>query len=201
MGSLMDKLNERLRSLRLERGLLQVDIAKKLNIKRQSISSWEKGETRPSHANLVTLADFYGVTLDYLNGREGSETFIDDKLTQKFFLAALKAYTEKTDWDVTRLSRATNIRFTIMEKILEGEIVCPEKIKHKIVKVFQVPYDQFLKTGKDILDGKDISTWSALPELPDWLLPCHEKLKYLDKSSQKTIVALVNTLSQYQQHD
>ena len=61
---------ERLKQLRLEKGLTQIELGKKLGIKRNTYSDWENGKTEPRFDNLVKLADFFNVSLDWLFGRE-----------------------------------------------------------------------------------------------------------------------------------
>lgn len=63
-------LSERLKKLRKQQGLYQRDIADKINCSVQAISSYEKGTKQPSRETLNKIADFYGVTTDYLLGRE-----------------------------------------------------------------------------------------------------------------------------------
>ena len=60
---------ERLRELRAEQGVSQVMLAKSLGVSKGIISLWENGLREPTLSNLVALADFFGVTLDYLTGR------------------------------------------------------------------------------------------------------------------------------------
>ena len=47
-------------------GLTQLELAEKFNYSDKSISKWEKGESMPSVEVLCELAEFYGVSLDYL---------------------------------------------------------------------------------------------------------------------------------------
>lgn len=61
-------LNERIRKLRLAGNLSQVDLAKKLNVTKQSVSNWENDNILPSIEMLVELARTFGVSTDYLLG-------------------------------------------------------------------------------------------------------------------------------------
>ena len=63
-------LNERIRKLRLERNWSQVDLAKKLNVTKQSVSNWENDNIQPSIEMLVKLAGTFSVSTDYLLGLE-----------------------------------------------------------------------------------------------------------------------------------
>lgn len=59
--------------LRKGRGITQEEMGKKLNVSRVSYSRWESGESTPSLKDLLFLADFFGVSLDYLVGRKPQE--------------------------------------------------------------------------------------------------------------------------------
>ena len=69
-------LNETIKKLRVAGNYSQVDIAKKLSITKQTVSNWENNNIQPSVDMLVKIADLFGVTTDYLLGRE-SVTKID----------------------------------------------------------------------------------------------------------------------------
>lgn len=58
----------RLKDLREDHDLYQMDVAKLLNISQQQYSKLERGITDITGTQLLTLADFYGVTIDYLLG-------------------------------------------------------------------------------------------------------------------------------------
>ena len=63
-------LQERLADLRNERGLTLSELAEKTQIPTTTLSTYENNDTKEIyHGNLVILADFYGVSLDYLLGR------------------------------------------------------------------------------------------------------------------------------------
>lgn len=66
------KFTERLKELRLEKGLSQEQLSNELNnrITCAAISLWEKGLRTPSLVSCIILADYFGVSLDYLAGRE-----------------------------------------------------------------------------------------------------------------------------------
>lgn len=78
---------DRMKALRVERNLLQAEfgeiIGKKLGIKRISpsaIGSYERNEREPSFDCLLAIADFFGVSLDYLMCRSEERLTVDDYL-------------------------------------------------------------------------------------------------------------------------
>jgi transcriptional regulator with XRE-family HTH domain len=60
---------DRLIELRKEKGLKQNDVAIALGISRPAYSRWEEKTNKPSYPQLIALADFFDVSLDYLLGR------------------------------------------------------------------------------------------------------------------------------------
>lgn len=62
---------ERLFDLRRQAGLSQEELANLLGVTRQAVQKWEAGMSRPDMDNLVSLADYFKVSLDYLvTGKE-----------------------------------------------------------------------------------------------------------------------------------
>ena len=66
----MENFSERLKELRLSRGLTQVELANALNnyISHQAIDFWERGVRDIKLSNVIKLAKFFNVSLDYLAG-------------------------------------------------------------------------------------------------------------------------------------
>ena len=59
----------RLVKLRKELSLTQEEFAQKIGYTRTAISAWEIGRNEPSNADTVKIADFFGVSTDYLLGK------------------------------------------------------------------------------------------------------------------------------------
>ena len=62
------EFSERLKDLRRQAGLTQVEVAGELGISQQSYASWERGVKRPTQENLVKIAQILNVSVDYLVG-------------------------------------------------------------------------------------------------------------------------------------
>lgn len=62
----MMKLHERLRRLRTGKHMTQAEVAERLHVTRQTVSSYESGRTEPDVEKLKCLAEIYGVTLEEL---------------------------------------------------------------------------------------------------------------------------------------
>lgn len=59
-------LSEKLYALRRKSGLSQEQLAEQLHVSRQSISKWELGQAVPESDKLLSLANYFQVSLDYL---------------------------------------------------------------------------------------------------------------------------------------
>lgn len=63
------QFNTRLKKLRKDKKLTQTEVAAALNITVRQYQRYESGEQTTTLDNLIALADFFDVSLDYLCGR------------------------------------------------------------------------------------------------------------------------------------
>ena len=64
----MNIIKNKLRDLREDLDLRQIDVAKATGIDQKTLSNYETGKTNPDSYSLIKLADFYQVSIDYLLG-------------------------------------------------------------------------------------------------------------------------------------
>ena len=62
----MGMLGARIAVLRRQRGMSQAELAAALRISSSAVGMYEQGRREPSAQMLVTMAEFFGVTTDYL---------------------------------------------------------------------------------------------------------------------------------------
>lgn len=73
--------------LRDERGLKDSDVAREASVSKLTFSDWKVGRSKPGIKKLQKIADFFGVTVDYLmTGKEDEQKEKDNTgdLKQKF---------------------------------------------------------------------------------------------------------------------
>ena len=58
--------SEKLKMLRKSKGIIQDELAEKLNVSRQAVTKWESGQAYPDILNLIQISNFFNVTVDYL---------------------------------------------------------------------------------------------------------------------------------------
>ena len=69
----------RIRDLREDRDLRQSDLAEATGIDQRTISNYETEKTFPDSYALIRLADFFGVSIDYLVGRTDRDLYSEKK--------------------------------------------------------------------------------------------------------------------------
>ena len=65
----MAEINFRLKELRRSRKISQLKLALDLNMNQNTVSRYETQEREADYKTLILIADYFGVTLDYLLGR------------------------------------------------------------------------------------------------------------------------------------
>ena len=69
----------RVRELREAKGIQQKELAIDLGVSQPTISDWESGRKVPSAKSTMKLADYFGVSVDFLLGREDDSRREDEK--------------------------------------------------------------------------------------------------------------------------
>ena len=76
-------IQERLWELRKDKGLNLEELSKLTGISKSALGNYEKEDYKEiNHGNLITLADFYGVSIDYLLCRTENREQINTPLTE-----------------------------------------------------------------------------------------------------------------------
>ncbi len=74
---------DKIKILRVEKGITQTELAKLLGITRSSVNAWEMGISVPSTQYIVELADIFKISTDYLLGVETTASMDISGLTQE----------------------------------------------------------------------------------------------------------------------
>ncbi len=77
-------LGQRIQELRFGCGWSQVEVAKRLQVTKQTVSNWENGNIQPSIDMLIRLAHLFRVSTDYLLGMEDVPRLSVDGLSSDF---------------------------------------------------------------------------------------------------------------------
>ena len=65
----MATFSERIKELRKANGLSQEELGRIIGVKKYAVYSYEKGRAYPEMRGFIALAEYFGVSMDYLAGR------------------------------------------------------------------------------------------------------------------------------------
>lgn len=77
----MVDFSQRLKKLRTDKHLTQAQVAKRVGVTASMVSSYETDIRLPSYEVMIRLADLFGVSVDYLLGREEKRLLDISELT------------------------------------------------------------------------------------------------------------------------
>lgn len=118
-------LGDRLKELRKKRKYSQEDLAKIIGINRGTYGQYEIGRRNPDYETLKKLAEFYGVTTDYLLGLEKKEK--EDSIDIKEALKNKRATWGGQELTPEQREILTEFFAIIRDRVKEGRKVSEEK--------------------------------------------------------------------------
>lgn len=59
-------IGERIKNLRAQKDITQIELARKLNVSSGNVGEWEQGKAKPGADALVSLASVFGISIDWL---------------------------------------------------------------------------------------------------------------------------------------
>ena len=72
-------LADQIKRLRMQKKLSQKELGLVFDVIKQTVSSWETGNSKPSHDLLEKMADFFGVTVNEMYGRSDAKSTIEEE--------------------------------------------------------------------------------------------------------------------------
>ncbi len=79
----MKNIKNKIRELREDMDLRQIDVAKATGIDQKTLSNYETGKTNPDSYAIIRLADFFRVSTDYLLGCSNINITTSDDVIEK----------------------------------------------------------------------------------------------------------------------
>lgn len=105
------EFKDRLIKLRKELNLTQEELAQKIGYTRTAISAWEIGRNEPSNADTIKLAEYFGVSTDYLLGKSDirNPEIEEDPLGLAKIGFSMKDYNPPTDKQIEQLAELIKV--------------------------------------------------------------------------------------------
>ena len=77
------KFKDRLKELRIRKGLSQADLANAIELSKSAVSMYERGERYPDQDTLDIICDYFNVDMNYITGKEiGSIYYLDPEAAE-----------------------------------------------------------------------------------------------------------------------
>lgn len=110
--------SERLKDLRMQKGLSQIELAKKIGLSNSTISMYERGEREPDFETLDLIGDFFNVDVNYLLGKEVGSTYYLDPQSAELAKEVSEREELKTLFDAVKDVPKEDIEVVI--RMIEG---------------------------------------------------------------------------------
>lgn len=133
------RLGDKLKRLRENKGLMQRDVCLALKIEQSTLANYENNRRIPALDVLITLADYYGTSLDYLAGRIDESPFPFSLL-----LKQLREYHGLTQY---QLGQKLNISTSAIGMYEQGRRLPDIPMLMKIASYFGTSLDYLLSNS------------------------------------------------------
>lgn len=134
----MAVIHQRIKKERLRKGITQPELAKIMNISKQTVSNWENGKRTPDIDVLKKLCNFFNVSIDYLSGNT-------DNRNPKYNLPC-----ETSDSDLNNSNKENILKFSNMvEQRLKEEGLYKENMSFEEKNKLANKILNFLKLLQD----------------------------------------------------
>lgn len=131
----------RIKELRVAAGIEQKTLALDLHVAQPTISEWESGKKMPSSRSSERLADYFGVSIDYLLGRD----LVTDKAACTLsFSVRLKHLRERSELSRNDLAEALGITPNAVSAFENGNRAPTVEFIAKVATYFDVTTDYLL---------------------------------------------------------
>lgn len=136
-------INMNLKNLRLHHKLTQEVVAHEINVSRQVIAKWEKGESTPDLGHCQALAKLYNVTLDNLVNFDGENPNLVVPPKGKHFFGVTKMgergqiVVPKKARDVFRIKPGDSL--IILGDEERGLAIVPEQMMNEFLNLVKTP--------------------------------------------------------------
>ncbi|NLC77487.1 MAG: helix-turn-helix transcriptional regulator [Clostridia bacterium] len=92
------ELGQRLKRLRMQKGMTQEQLAEVIGISRSALSMYELNQREPDLSTLIAIADYFSVSTDYLLGRYWKQHATKEEL-QELIRMVIKEYQQEYNID------------------------------------------------------------------------------------------------------
>ena len=176
----------RIRQLREAKGMQQKDLSVDLKVSQPTISDWESGRKTPSAKSVAKLADYFGVSIDYLLGRD---TDFQSSIQKNGNIAKLKILREQSGETQAELANVLGITRAAYTNIENGKREPDYDTIKKLANHFSVTTDYLLGNEENLAVAENDKA-----DLPDEVLEIAKVIASLPPEKKKTMLNLIDLL-------
>lgn len=180
-------MKNRLKKLRIEKGLTLDDIQKQTGINRATYNNYESGKTEPKLETWMNLSNFFNVPLAYLQGRSDVKDPISDRN---------KLVHDLTELNKEEFFKLLNQSFDVMYE--NNQVAEYFKISNAVLNDSNDPSYKYLKElESNITDISKLKTFVYLiDEIFDMFLRANNKTDQDSVNAYKKLKKLVDEYTQ-----
>ena len=198
---------DRLRALRERKELTQSELGKIISASKQTISNYENGVSSPDHDALGQLADFFGVSTDYLLGRVSETVASGEEPAKRAFGRRLKHLRKDREMTQLDLAESLGLARNTVAMYEAGEREPSFQIAQQIADIMRTTTDYLLGRTDDprTLHDRLADAASEDPELKEFweafmakrdLQLAFRAMKDLDPPTLRRVLRIIKALEE-----
>lgn len=114
----MVKIADRIKQLRKKKGVSQSQLAEAIGVKKNTVSTWERGTRKPDFAALQLLSEYFEISLEYLLGTSDEEETRFKPSQEDLDFYALSAKADEIKESTELLCRLSDKSRKIVEELI-----------------------------------------------------------------------------------
>ncbi|EPY6430862.1 helix-turn-helix domain-containing protein [Clostridium sporogenes] len=118
----MKSIGERIKELREQNGLNQMELAKILNVHKGSVSNWENNKRTPDADMLIKIAKYFDCSIDFLLGNTDIKNSLDSFNNAGNLKNILELLSDNTNLTEKDLNNLENFSTIIDHKLKEANL-------------------------------------------------------------------------------
>jgi len=137
---------ERVRYLREEHELTQKIIANILGVDKSTYAAWERGRDLFPLKRLISIANYYGVSLDFITSQSEKRTYKDlkENINPELLKKRIKEVRKENGYTQERLAEALNTTHSAISTYENGHLVMPLILLYQLSSLCHISMDYLL---------------------------------------------------------
>lgn len=136
---------KRLKEIRKKKKLKQQDIADILNVERSTYTGWENGKNTIPLKKLISLCNYYKVSLDFITGISQKNNYEKLSIDLKVISTNLKKFRKEKSLKQKEIYKRLKISSSSYSSYETGKILIPTYYIYTITKNYNYSIDKIFK--------------------------------------------------------